>query len=303
MESIPDSRATIVVLTHNRRAQVLATLHTLHQLPGGWPIVVVDNGSRDGSADAIASRFPSVTLIRAKRNLGAAARNIGVAYARTPYIAFCDDDTQWEPGALDRAVYLLDAAPGVAVVSACVQVGATRQTDPTCISMAHSPLAREHLPGPQLLGFMAGACVFRTVAFYDVGGYWPPLFIGGEEELMALDLVERGWRIVYADDVKTRHFPSAQRDSGLRERLLIRNAIWVAWMRRPLRTAWRETGVQWRAARARGIAWPTMLQMALGLPRALRCRKVISPAVERMRLLLDLSTVPNVIGETERPTA
>lgn len=303
MESTPDLRATIVVLTHNRRAQVLATLQSLQQLPGHWPIVVVDNGSTDGSADAIAARFPFITLIRSKRNLGAAARNIGVAYADTPYIAFCDDDTQWEPGALDRAVRLLDAAPSVAVISACVQVGATRKTDPTCVSMAHSPLARDHLPGPQLLGFMAGACIFRTVAFYDVGGYWPPLFIGGEEELMALDLVERGWRIVYADDVKTRHFPSTQRDSGLRERLLIRNAIWVAWMRRPLRAAWRETQVQWRAARERGIAWPTMLQMAWGLPRALRCRKVISPAVERMRVLLDLSAVSDSIGEADRRTA
>ncbi|HUH58645.1 MAG TPA: glycosyltransferase [Candidimonas sp.] len=303
MDPTLESRATIVVLTHNRRAQVLATLRTLQQLPGCWPIVVVDNGSDDGSANAIALRFPLVTLIRAKRNLGAAARNIGVAYAHTPYIAFCDDDTQWEPGALDKAVRLLDAAPSVAVVSACVEVGPTRMTDPTCVSMAHSPLAREHLPGPQLLGFMAGACVFRTAAFYDVGGYWPPLFIGGEEELMALDLVERGWRIVYADDVKTRHFPSAQRDSGLRERLLIRNAIWVAWMRRPLRAAWHETRMQWRAARARGIALPTMLQMAVGLPRALRCRKVISPAVERMRLLLDLSPPSDAIQNADRRVA
>ncbi len=289
METQLEGRATIVVLTHNRRMQVLSTLDCLYRLPGRWPIVVVDNGSSDGTAAAIAARFPSVMLIRAKRNLGAAARNFGVAYAQTPYVAFCDDDTQWEPGALERAVHLLDNSPSVAVVSACVQVGATRRPDPACLSMAQSPLAREHLPGPQLLGFMAGACVMRTSAFYDVGGYWPPFFIGGEEALMALDLVERGWRIVYADDVITRHFPSLCRDSRLRERLLIRNAIWVAWMRRPLRAAWHETSVQWRAARERGIAWPTMVQMVLGLPRALRYRKVVSPAVENMRALLDIA--------------
>jgi GT2 family glycosyltransferase len=218
-------------------------------------------------------------------------------------VAFCDDDTQWEPGALERAVRLLDATPNVAVLSACVQVGILRQPDPTCVSMSHSPLEREHLPGPQLLGFMAGACVMRTRAFYDVGGYWPPLFIGGEDALMALDLVERGWRIVYADDVITRQFPSSARDSRLRERLMIRNAIWVAWMRRPMRAAWRET--RWRLSEIRehGIFWLTLIEALLGLPRVLRRRRVISPTVERMRSLLDRAAMRTTAGDADHRAA
>jgi GT2 family glycosyltransferase len=289
MERAAVPRATIVVLTHNRRVQVLGTLECLHRLPGHWPIIVVDNGSEDGTAAAIAARFPFTMLIRSKRNLGAAARNIGVGYAHTPYVAFCDDDTVWEAGALERAVQLLDETPTLAVVNACVEIGALRRPDPTCISMEQSPLERDHLPGPQLLGFMAGACVIRTKAFCDVGGYWPPFFIGGEEALMAFDLVEKGWRIVYAKDVVTRHFPSLLRDSRLRERLLIRNAIWVAWMRRPFRAALHQTRLQWHEARIRGIVWPTMVAMLMGLPRALRYRKVLSPAVERMQALLELA--------------
>src|SRR3546814_6010343 len=73
--------------------------------------------------------------------------------------------------------------------------------DPLAISMMHSPLADDYLHGPQLLDFMADACVMRTRTFYDVGGYWPPLFAGGEDRLMALDLADRGWRIIYARDV------------------------------------------------------------------------------------------------------
>src|SRR5690606_14665190 len=113
----------------------------------------------------------SVMLIRARRNLGTAARNIGAAYAHTPYIAFCDDDVRWAPGALERAAAILDAAPDVAVLSACVQIGPARQLSTACMSMAQSPLPRGCLPGPRLLDFTAGACVVRTRAFVDVGGY------------------------------------------------------------------------------------------------------------------------------------
>lgn len=284
-----EGRATIVVLTHNRRVQLLNTLAALEKLPGQWPIIVVDNGSRDGTAAAVSMRFPGAMLIRARRNLGAAGRNIAAAYVHTPYIAFCDDDTQWEVGALERAVDVMDGSPGVAVLNACVRVGPTGVTDPTCVAMASSPLSRGRLPGPRLLGFMAGACIMRTRAFYDVGGYWPPLFIGGEEELMALDLAERGWNMVYMEDIITRHFPSKMRDSSLRHRMLVRNAIWVAWMRRPVAAAWRETWRQLARARARHTLIRSMLDTLSGLPRVLRCRRVVSPPVEAMRRLLESS--------------
>lgn len=283
-----DERATIIVLTYNRCAQLLGKIDALRELPGEWPMIVIDNGSTDETAVAVAARFPSVMLIRTRRNLGLAACNIGVAYAHTPYVAFCDDDTQWEPGALQRAVCLLDAAPRVAVLGACVQIGVMRRLDPACLSMAQSPLARENLPGPQLLDFMAGACVMRTRAFYEAGGYWPPFFIGGEKA-MAFDLVELGWRIAYAEDVITRYFPVSLHDSGLRERLGIRNAIWVAWMRRPARAAWRNTRAKLREAYARRIFWGTLTQVLRGLPRVLQQRRVISPAVENMQALLDFS--------------
>lgn len=282
----PIERGTVVVLTHNRRVQLLQTLRALLRLPDGWPVIVVDNGSADGTSQAVSSEFPQVLLIRCHRNIGAAARNIGLAYVHTPYVAFCDDDTQWESGSLDKAGRILDFCPQVAILNACVRVGESGRIDPACQSMAHSPLDRENLPGPQLLGFMAGACVVRTRAFYETGGYWPPLFIGGEEALVALDLVDRGWRIVYVDDVVTRHFPSRLRNSQLRERLLLRNAIWVAWLRLPVRQAWRESAAALAvAARRRLLRKVTVLTLG-GMLTVLRERRVVSPRVAAMRALL-----------------
>src|SRR5690606_27535031 len=98
-------RGTVVVLTRNHRARLLRTLKTLQALPEGWPIIVVDNGSTDGTARAVGRHFPAVLLIRSRRNIGAAARNIAVAYAHTPYIAFTNDDSHWEPGARTRTAW------------------------------------------------------------------------------------------------------------------------------------------------------------------------------------------------------
>src|SRR5207249_520604 len=112
---MPESRVTVVVLTHNRREQALRTVRALQELPEHAPLIVVDNASSDGTAQALAEAYPDLALLRAPRNLGAAARNVGAAHARTPYVAFCDDDVCWQAGALAQAVALLDAHPRIAV--------------------------------------------------------------------------------------------------------------------------------------------------------------------------------------------
>lgn len=294
-------RGTIIVLTHNRRVQLLQTLRALTQLPEGWPIIVVDNGSTDGTARAVAREFPSVMLIRSRRNIGAAARNIAVAYVHTAYVAFCDDDTRWQPGSLDRAAGILDGDSRIGIVNARVLVGDAGRVDPACAQMADSSLDRDGLPGPQLLDFMAGACVVRTRAFYEAGGYWPPLFFGGEEELLALDLAVRGWRMVYMEDVVVRHFPCHPRNGRLRERLRLRNGIWVAWLRLPAGQAWRETLALLRKAHRRRLLRIVLLPTLAGMTRVLKERHVITPRVAAMRARLFSQTFAEAAQEARSP--
>ena len=61
-------------------------------------------------------------LIAARRNLGAVGRNLALRRVTTPYVAFCDDDTWWEPGSLTLAADALDAHPDVAAVTARIVV-------------------------------------------------------------------------------------------------------------------------------------------------------------------------------------
>jgi GT2 family glycosyltransferase len=129
---------------------------------------------------------------------------------------------------------------------------------------------------------MAGACVMRTAAFREAGGYWPAFFIGGEETLLALDMMELGWRIAYSPLVVTRHFPSRSRDEPLRRRMLSRNAIWTAWMRLPWRDAWRVTIAEFAVAHRSGGAARLLRDALAGAPRAIFRRKPVSPRVWRL---------------------
>ena len=93
-----DTRVAVVMITYNRRNEVLHSLGQLSRLSERPRIVVVDNASTDGTAAAVAEHFPDVTVVPAGRNLGAAGRTLGVRRVGAPYVAFADDDNWWAPG-------------------------------------------------------------------------------------------------------------------------------------------------------------------------------------------------------------
>ncbi|HEY4428581.1 MAG TPA: glycosyltransferase [Solirubrobacteraceae bacterium] len=229
-----EHRTTAVVITRDRSGQLLRSLERLLALPERPHIVVVDNASRDGTAGAVRRRFPAVELIALERNVGAAARNVGVSAARTPYVAFSDDDSWWSDGALGRAADLLDARPRLALVAARILVGPAERLDPTCLLMAQSPLGgTPELPGQAVLGFLACGAVVRRSAFQAVGGFRLEDGVGGEEQLLAVDLAGAGHELAYVPAITAHHHPLARReDWGVRRSERMRNDLWFAWLRR-----------------------------------------------------------------------
>ena len=196
-----DGRTSVVVITHSRRDELLHTLDRLAELPERPPVFVTDNASSDGTAEAVARHHPGVRLLRPGRNLGAVGRNLAVRRVTTPYVAFCDDDSWWEPGSLRRAADLLDRHPRLAVVGARILVEPGGEEDPVVRELRESPLTGpDWLPGPALGSFLAAASVLRTDAFRAAGGFSPRLWLGGEEELLATDLMAAGWWLAYAGD-------------------------------------------------------------------------------------------------------
>jgi GT2 family glycosyltransferase len=277
---------TVVIATRNRRPGLCATLERLTALPERPRVIVVDNGSTDGTPAAVRRAFPRAEVVALRRNLGASARNVGVRRARTPYVALSDDDSWWEPGSLERAVRVLDAAPQVGLITGTTLVGPENALDPINALLAASPLDRAGLPGPRVLGFLGCAAVTRKDAYLAAGGYSRLLFIGGEEELLAYDLTARRWPLVYCADIVVHHWPSAVRDARLRRSQELRNYVLVAWLRRPFPRAGSVTARLARAAATDAVARRALAGTALRLPAALLLRRRLPAWVEAdIRLL------------------
>jgi GT2 family glycosyltransferase len=279
----------VVIATRNRGTELLGTLTRLRALHEQPPIVVVDNGSTDGTCELVQAHHPSVQVVGLRRNRGGAARTVGARLVDSPYVAFSDDDSWWAPGALSRAVELLDRHPRLAVLAAQILVGTDERLDPVCDEMAHSPLPlASDLPGPSVLGFIACGAVVRRVAFLEVGGFDVRLGVGGEEELLAVDLAAHGWGLAYVDKVVAHHHPSPSRDPSGRRRVQVRNALWSAWLRRPLGGAARRTAHLAALAMHQPGALSGVLLAMLGLPWVLRERRPVHRELEAaLRTLAD----------------
>ena len=280
------TKITIAVITHDRREEVRRTLRHCSDLAERPEVIVVDNASSDGTAAMIRREFPQVTLIESRRNLGAVARNLAVRRITTPYVAFCDDDTWWEPGSLASCVAALDENPDVAAVTARIVVEPGGREDPVVEELADSPLpGRGGMPG--LMSFLAGASAMRVSAFRACGGFSPRLWLGGEEELLAADLITAGHVLCYLSSATVHHWPSRARDPRRRRWLGIRNTLWFTWLRRPSGAALRRTGELARTVPRDLTSVSAFAAACAGLPWVLRSRRPVPRRVEEMIRALD----------------
>jgi GT2 family glycosyltransferase len=278
---------TVVMITRDRRESALRSLRHLVELPERPAVIVVDNGSSDGTVETL-SAVPGVTVVAAGRNLACAGRNLGVELATTPCVAFADDDSWWAPGALATAASRFDSYPRLAVLVARALVGPAEIDDPLNAVLAAAPLGRDpDLPGPTVLGFLACAAVVRRSAFLEVGGFHPRFGVGGEEQLLALDLLAAGWGLAYAADVVAHHHPAASANRAGRQVRMQRNELWTAWLRRRLPAAAATTGAAARAALRDPAARHALAEATAGLPWVLRQRHAVPPAVEELARRVD----------------
>jgi hypothetical protein len=111
-------RASVVVVSRNRVEGLRRCLKSLESSAGRdtFETIVVDNGSRDGSAQ-LDAEFPKAQFIRLPKNFGLTkAMNLGWRAANAPYVFFLHDDSEVRPETVSRLADALDAHPEAAAV-------------------------------------------------------------------------------------------------------------------------------------------------------------------------------------------
>lgn len=114
-------RVSVVIAAYNRARSIGAAVSSaLAQGPAVSEVIVVDDGSRDGTADAAeATRDPRVSVIRFRQNRGAsAARNEGISRAAGHLVLVWDSDDELDAGAVDALLSAFAADPSLGVAAA-----------------------------------------------------------------------------------------------------------------------------------------------------------------------------------------
>jgi N-acetylglucosaminyl-diphospho-decaprenol L-rhamnosyltransferase len=110
---------TIALVNYHARDYLLACLTALAAAPPrvGYEVVLVDNSPGDGAAKAIHARYPSITVVTNRENVGfGRACNQVIRASASPYVLLLNPDTEVRPGALDTLLHTLAAHPRVAAV-------------------------------------------------------------------------------------------------------------------------------------------------------------------------------------------
>ncbi len=217
----PTPRVTFLLSTFNRRAAVLQTLSQLRTLESSPDFVaetiVVDNASSDGTADAIASEFPAVRLLRQRSNQGACSKNLGLVQAEGEYVVFLDDDSYPNADSIRRMIrhFEGDARIGAAVFDVVLPDG-----------------SHECSAFPSV--FIGCGTGFRREALVEAGGLPDDFFMQAEEYDLSLRLLNAGWRVQRFTDLRVQHLKTlSARQPARTTRLDVRNNLLVIARRFP----------------------------------------------------------------------
>lgn len=194
-EGVGPARVLVVIPTWNAEGTLQEALDSVLSQEGvDFHVLVIDDGSRDGSTDILRRQRDPRLIVHAREHRGLCAQmNDGIDFAAAEgyeYLLRMDSDDISKPGRFQRLVEYLDAHPGCAAVSSnCEYFTADGKGSGTStVSVRSEQIAFEVRHG--LRGLIQGACCFRVSALTAIGGYRLQ-FSAAEDADLFLRLVDR----------------------------------------------------------------------------------------------------------------
>jgi GT2 family glycosyltransferase len=231
---------SIIIANWNGQAYLKKCLDSLSgQTYRAFEIIVVDNGSTDGSAAWITENFPAVRLILNRHNLGfAAANNQGIRHSQGEYLATVNTDVWATPGWLAALVAALEQNPqfGMAA-SQMLFVQPPEIINSTGIGVDWCGMSWDRSSGmstalvagevSDVFGPCAGAALYRRAMLDDIGLFDPTFFAYLEDVDLAWRARWHGWPAMYVPTAQVYHFHSATAGAGspFKTYLLAKNKI------------------------------------------------------------------------------
>jgi GT2 family glycosyltransferase len=234
-----------VLVAWNNKAYLEPCLRSLFDagMRHTFDVVVVDNGSTDGSQAMLRERFPSVRLVQNEGNVGLArACNQGIDCTAGPYVLLLNNDTIVNGPSLDVLIDFLDRTPDAAAA------GGTLLNEDGSFQSAYSnfsTLREEFLIATRLgealwagypshrpsdtvksVGWLSSACLLlRRSAIAGVGPLDEEYFIYGDEADLQYRLVRAGWKVYYVPGSTTIHFGGRSMDRWRRRKMVYRGKM------------------------------------------------------------------------------
>jgi N-acetylglucosaminyl-diphospho-decaprenol L-rhamnosyltransferase len=262
-------QVSVLVVSYCTRDLTLACIDSLYSQPQGVPfeVVVVDNASTDGSAEAIASLYPQVRLIALDQNIGfGRATNIAARASDGDHLLLLNPDTEVAAGLLERMVAFERAHPEAGLVggrttkpgggldpSSCW--GAFTLWSVTCFATGLSAIFKKNAffdpesmgswqrDSVRKVGVVTGCLLLvRRTLWNELGGFDPRYFMFGEDFDLSARAIDLGYTPMITPDATIMHVLSAS-TTVRADRLVLMSKARVTIMQQRWRPAARRLGV------------------------------------------------------------
>ena len=203
---------TILIITWNRKKDVLETVQSIYeQAYQNFEIIVVDNGSNDGTVDALSDAYPDVKVVPLDQNMGVSVgRNSGIAVAQGEIIFCLDSDASLDRDSLHNLVHRFWVESDIGVIN-CKIINVNTSEHVGGPGWSYSEDKKVHKDQEFLSwSFSEGGAAIRKEVFDQVGLFWELLLFGCEGQDLSLRAWDTGYKVLYYPKSIVYHRASSQ---------------------------------------------------------------------------------------------